>query len=204
MAQVRTLILMRHATAGHQGATRDHDRPLTAQGNREAAEAGRWIRASLPAVDAVLCSSATRTRQTLLATAIRAPVSYQDALYGGGIDDIVELLGRVPSAVETVLVIGHAPGIPAVAAELARTAAEAGENRGGAADGGAADGDPAGTDGEGDGGNEPMDAEPGFEPDLTALRRFPAAAIAVLRTAAEWPEIGSLGGDLATVRLPTG
>ena len=40
----RTLILMRHATAGHQGASTDHDRPLTPEGVREAADAGDWIR----------------------------------------------------------------------------------------------------------------------------------------------------------------
>ena len=70
----RTLILMRHATAGHQGASTDHGRPLTPEGVREAADAGDWIRHNLPPVDAVLCSTAVRTRQTLTATCGLSPV----------------------------------------------------------------------------------------------------------------------------------
>ena len=86
MAATRTLILMRHAAAA--GGARDEDRPLTAGGELAATEAGDWIRAALPAVDAVLCSIAARTRQTLAALAIDAPTEYLDELYNGGVDDI--------------------------------------------------------------------------------------------------------------------
>ncbi len=119
----RTLILMRHATAGHQGASTDHDRPLTPEGVREAADAGDWIRHNLPPVDAVLCSTAVRTRQTVTATRIDAPATFADELYGGGIDDILEQIAQLPDAAGTVLVVGHAPGIPATAAELVTIAA---------------------------------------------------------------------------------
>ena len=201
MADRRTLILMRHATAGHQGATRDHDRPLTEHGRREAAAAGRWILASLPAVDAVLCSTATRTRQTLAASGIPAPVSYQERLYGGGIDDIVELLHQLPSTADTVLVIGHAPGIPAAAAALvdvATSARSAGrdhpETDGAETD----DADDANTDDQ----DSAAAAGPLLHPEHAALRRFSAGALAVLSTEAQWPEIADQGADLVTVRLP--
>ena len=69
MANTRTLILLRHAAAGN--APRDHDRPLTDAGNRDAAAAGDWIRDNVGSVDAVLCSTAVRTRQTLAATMAR-------------------------------------------------------------------------------------------------------------------------------------
>jgi len=116
MAASRTLILMRHAAAA--GAARDEDRPLTAGGEAAAAEAGEWIREALPPVDAVLCSVAVRTRQTLAALAIDAPTEYLEELYNGGVEDINEQIGKVQDAVRTVLVVGHAPGIPATAYQL--------------------------------------------------------------------------------------
>ncbi len=182
MADRRTLILMRHATAGHQGATRDHDRPLTERGRLEATDAGRWLHASLPAVDAVLCSTATRTRQTLAAAGIQAPVDYRDELYGGGVNDIFELLAGVPSSAGTVLVIGHAPGIPATAATLAESARH------------------TGTEND----TEASGSDPGSASDTgeEALRRFPAATVAVLSVAAPWSDIADAGADLVTVRLP--
>jgi phosphohistidine phosphatase len=117
MAATRTLILMRHAAAA--GGARDEDRPLTQGGELAAAEAGEWIRDVLPVVDAVLCSAAVRTRQTLAAMALDAPTEFLDELYNGGVDDIVEQIRKVPDAVHTVLVLGHAPGIPATAHQLA-------------------------------------------------------------------------------------
>ena len=194
MSDHRTLILMRHATAGHQGATRDLDRPLTDLGRREARDAGRWIHTSQPAVDAVLCSTATRTRQTLAATGITAPVSYQDCLYGGGIDDILELLSRLPATTGTVLVIGHAPGIPAAAATLADLATQAA--RDGAVDGFDPDDPDTGSPADRDNVGSPVGAE------RDALRRFAAGAVAVLSTNRDWSEILDLGAELVTVRLP--
>ena len=120
MSPTRTLILMRHATAA--GAYRDEERPLTGDGVRDANAVGMWIQESLPQVDAVLCSIAVRTRETLAATAVSAPTTYVDELYGAGIDDILAAIEQVPDTVQTLLVVGHAPGIPATAAELATIA----------------------------------------------------------------------------------
>ena len=183
MSGSRTLILMRHATAGHQGATTDHDRPLTAEGVREAADAGDWIRHNLPPVEAVLCSTAVRTRQTVTATRVDAPATFADELYGGGIDDLLEQIGAVPDAAVTVLVVGHAPGIPATAAELVTIAALA------RADNAVSEAnDPAAA------------ADPEPEPD--GLRHFSAGALAVLTTAGSWSELTEHGADLAAVRHP--
>jgi phosphohistidine phosphatase len=179
----RTLILMRHATAGHQGASTDHDRPLTAEGVREAAGAGDWIRQELPPVDAVLSSTAVRTRQTVTATRIDAPATFAEQLYGGGIDDILEQIARLPDTAGTVLVVGHAPGIPATAAELVTIAALArAGNPATEAD------DPAAA----------TDAEPGID----GLRHFSAGALAVLTTGVPWGELADHGADLTTVRHP--
>ena len=123
MAAPRTLILMRHASAGHPGAHSDHERPLTPAGRGDAAAAGAWLRSTMPPVDAVLCSTAVRTRQTLAAAGIDAPATFADELYGGGNGDILDQLAALPDAARTVLVIGHAPAIPSTAFELAALAA---------------------------------------------------------------------------------
>ena len=71
----RTLLLLRHAKSDYPAGVADHERPLAPRGKREAALAGDWLRANVPAVDAVLCSTATRTRETLARTRIDAPVT---------------------------------------------------------------------------------------------------------------------------------
>jgi phosphohistidine phosphatase len=109
----RTLLLLRHAKSDYPAGVPDHERPLAARGIREAPLAGDWIRAHAPAVDAVLCSTATRTRQTLEHTGIDAPVDYVDRLYdavpGTVIDVINGVSSRFDTEVETLLVVGHEP-----------------------------------------------------------------------------------------------
>ncbi|WKG01976.1 histidine phosphatase family protein [Mycolicibacterium sp. HK-90] len=128
----RTLLLMRHAKSDYPDGVADHERPLAARGIREAALAGDWIRANYSPVDAVLCSTATRTRQTLERTGIEAPVQYAERIYdarpGTVIDEINGVSSHFAADPSTVLLIGHEPAMSAVALGLAdgsnRTAAE--------------------------------------------------------------------------------
>lgn len=116
---MRTLVLMRHAKSDYPDGVGDHERPLSARGVREAALAGDWLRANSAGIDAVLCSSATRTRQTLGRTGVDAPVSYLDRLYGAGPATMIDEINRVDDAVTTLLVIGHEPTVSHVALGLA-------------------------------------------------------------------------------------
>lgn len=115
----RTLLLMRHAKSDYPPGVADHDRPLAPRGIREAGLAGDWLRANVPAIDAVLCSTATRTRQTLANTRIGAPVRYSDRLYGATPGTMIEEINTVGEEVETLLVVGHEPTMSAVALGLA-------------------------------------------------------------------------------------
>lgn len=119
----RTLLLLRHAKSDYPEGVGDHERPLAPRGLREAALAGDWLRAHAPAVDAVLCSTATRTRQTLERTAIDAPVYYADRIYdatpGMVIDEINAAPPRFTGEVSTLLVIGHEPVMSQLALGLA-------------------------------------------------------------------------------------
>jgi len=119
----RTLLLLRHAKSDYPPGVPDHNRPLAPRGIREAALAGDWLRAHAPAVDAVLCSTATRTRETLERTRIDAPVEFVDLLYestpGTVIDEINRVASRFDGDVSTLLVIGHEPTMSALSLGLA-------------------------------------------------------------------------------------
>ncbi|MGU3435666.1 SixA phosphatase family protein [Actinomycetes bacterium M1A6_2h] len=115
----RTLILMRHGKSGYPDGVDDHDRPLAARGQYQAGLAGEWIRANVGNVDAAICSTALRTRETLAATEIDAPVRYENAVYGGSPEDILGEITLTDSSVRSLLVVGHAPGTPWTALELA-------------------------------------------------------------------------------------
>ena len=120
----RTLVLLRHAKSAYPDGVDDHDRPLAPRGEREAGLAGDWLRGGSvePPVQAVLCSTATRTRQTLARTGIDAPVHFVDRLYGAMPGAVI---GEINAAAEvfdfdvrTLLVIGHEPAMSSVALAL--------------------------------------------------------------------------------------
>ncbi len=123
MPTVRTLVLMRHAKSAYPGGVSDHDRPLAARGQREAGLAGQWLRAQVPVVDEVLCSSAARTLQTVSASGIDAPIRVAADIYDAIPDAILGQIRETADPVHTLLVVGHAPGVPGLAMELAGTGA---------------------------------------------------------------------------------
>lgn len=115
----RTLLLMRHAKSDYPEGVADHDRPLAPRGIREAGLAGDWLRASAPAVDAVLCSTATRARQTLANTGIDAPARFSERLYGATPGSMITEINATGDDVATLLVIGHEPTMSGLALVLA-------------------------------------------------------------------------------------
>jgi phosphohistidine phosphatase len=117
--QKRTLVLLRHAKSAYPDGVADHDRPLAPRGRREAGLAGDWLRTNLPAIDAVLCSAATRTRETLAHTAIDAPVRYVDRLYGAAPGTVIDEITGVGDDVAALLLIAHEPAMSAAALGLA-------------------------------------------------------------------------------------
>lgn len=115
----RTLILLRHAKSDYPPGAADHERPLASRGIREAGLAGDWLRAHAPAVDAVLCSTATRTRETYARTALTAPVRYVDDLYDATPGTVIATINTVADDIDTLLAIGHEPAMSSVALGLA-------------------------------------------------------------------------------------
>jgi len=111
------LILWRHADAreARYGMT-DHDRPLTAKGERQAAKMARWLNLHLPDTARVLVSPTLRTVQTAQGLERRKRVI--DALKPE--DTVEDLLhaARWPDAKEAVVVVGHQPTLGLTAAYL--------------------------------------------------------------------------------------
>ncbi len=116
-----TLILMRHAKSDHPGGVADHERGLTPRGREGAAKIGRWLAAEGHAPDAVLCSTAARTRATWdeVRAAAGWAVEARDMrrLYGAAPSMIRESVAEAAEA--CVMVIAHNPGIGQAATALA-------------------------------------------------------------------------------------
>jgi phosphohistidine phosphatase len=117
------LILLRHAEASESfPGGRDIDRKLTSLGERQAREVGNFLRDQSVEVDAVICSSALRARQTLDLLALPVEpsrVEVSEDYYNAGVDTLLDALRALPKDCTVALLVGHAPGVPGVAFELA-------------------------------------------------------------------------------------
>lgn len=116
---MRRLLLMRHGKAASPHGVEDFERPLADAGRLEAAAAGAWIAEHVGPVDAVLCSPARRTRETLAATGVHAPATFPDEIYEAWTGDLLDVVRSVDAGAGTVLLVGHSPGTPSLAARLA-------------------------------------------------------------------------------------
>ncbi len=123
MTTRRTLILLRHAQASDSlPGGRDIDRKLTALGEQQARDVGNFLRDQGIEVDAVLCSSAVRARQTLDQLALSVDptrVEVSENYYNAGVDTLLDALRALPADCAVALLVGHAPGVPGVIFELA-------------------------------------------------------------------------------------
>jgi phosphohistidine phosphatase len=118
----RTLVLMRHAKSDYPPGVIDRERPLAPRGIREAGLAGEWLRSRVPPIDAVLCSTAARTRETLSRAGLDAPVTFAERLYDAVPGTVIDEINDVDDGVATLLVVGHEPAMSSVALGLAGAA----------------------------------------------------------------------------------
>lgn len=116
---MKQLILVRHAKSDWGGGLPDHARPLNARGKRAGAAIGDWLRDKGYLPDAVLCSTAARTRETLSRLRIEAPTRFDDALYHASPDSLLATLRGAKG--DSLLVLGHNPGIGLLATGLVET-----------------------------------------------------------------------------------
>lgn len=117
------LHLLRHAKSSYPEGVDDSERPLTRRGREAAHRVGDSLPAALSRVDLVLCSTALRTRETaalVLAGLAPSPrILFEDALYLAGRAALIRRLRLIDESSNSVIVIGHNPGLHEVALTLA-------------------------------------------------------------------------------------
>lgn len=120
-ASQRRITIVRHAKAApDDGALGDHARPLNARGREDALALGAWLKESHALPQVILCSTATRTRETLAALKLDLPVVLTDKLYLASVGEMIALLQEEDDANQHVMLIGHNPGMHALVVSLAR------------------------------------------------------------------------------------
>jgi phosphohistidine phosphatase len=119
---MRRLILFRHAKAEPRAAGEDDfDRPLSPRGREDAALIGKALAAEGLVPDQALISPARRTAETWICARdpfprIRAELNRN--LYNAAPEDIRAAIEAVADRCDTLIVIGHNPGIHELAVEL--------------------------------------------------------------------------------------
>ncbi|WP_371672947.1 histidine phosphatase family protein [Streptomyces sp. NBC_00289] len=120
---LRRLVVLRHAKSAWPEGVADHERPLAPRGRRDAPAVGRALAEADCLPDLALCSTAVRARQTWdLAAAQWAtppPVRHDARLYAADVAELTEVLHGVAAQVETLLLVGHNPGLEELVLELA-------------------------------------------------------------------------------------
>jgi phosphohistidine phosphatase len=128
---MKRLYLLRHAKSSWKDTSLpDHDRPLAARGRRAAKTIARHLHERGVEPELVLCSSARRARETLerIEPALGTPaVHVEDDLYAASAPALLERLRSVPDHVESVMLIGHNPGLQDLALDVARPSPTADE-----------------------------------------------------------------------------
>lgn len=119
------LFVLRHAKSSWTNSfLADHDRPLAARGERAAAALADHVAMIDPPPSLVLCSTARRAQDTLEPLRARLPESteirLEDDLYGAAGTELLDRLRTVSDDVESVMVVGHNPGLEELVRGLGR------------------------------------------------------------------------------------
>ena len=121
---MRTVYLLRHGKSSwSEAALSDIDRPLAPRGERASRRIARYMRRQKIRPALVLCSPSLRTRQTL--EGIRPSLGKSCAvelvpeLYAATERELLERLRSIPNTIDSVLIIGHNPGLQRLGLVLA-------------------------------------------------------------------------------------
>jgi phosphohistidine phosphatase len=114
------LYLLRHAKSSWDDPSlADRERPLAPRGQRAADMMGEHLRASGIAPAMVLCSPATRARQTFEGLGVDWDAVVEPGLYGASEGDLLDRLRKLAVELESALLIGHNPALEELTLMLA-------------------------------------------------------------------------------------
>ncbi|MBP6011247.1 MAG: histidine phosphatase family protein [Alphaproteobacteria bacterium] len=117
---MKTVYILRHAKSDWaEAGLKDHERPLNDRGREAAPKMGAYLKAKRYKPSLVLCSTARRTVETCdlikLSLGAGVTVTFEEALYLAEVRQLVERLRRLDDDIETVMIIGHNPGLEQLA-----------------------------------------------------------------------------------------
>ena len=123
---MKRLALLRHAKSSRDEPSRDDfDRPLNERGWKAARRIGREIKNRRIGFDLCLASPAARVRETLDGLAegfgdLPFPVRFEPHLYMASSADLLDVVRTVEDDRQSLLLVGHNPGLQRFAVELTR------------------------------------------------------------------------------------
>ena len=120
---MKNLLVLRHAKSSwNDPALDDHERPLNKRGRRDGPRMGKLVREYGLIPDIVIASDAVRAQLTAETVADAAryagEILLDRRLYMAGPADIVSLLRTVRENAETVMIVGHNPGLEELIEQL--------------------------------------------------------------------------------------
>ncbi len=121
---MKRIILMRHAKSSWANLGQaDHDRPLNGRGQKSTTKLGHWLNDNRYIPGQVMSSTATRCVETWAGLeqvlGLGITPQYDRKLYHAHVGNMLEKLKAATD--DTVLMLGHNPGIAAFAEELLKT-----------------------------------------------------------------------------------
>jgi phosphohistidine phosphatase len=117
--------LIRHAkSTWDKVGVQDHDRPLDARGESDAIAVGEFLAGQGIHPDLILTSDALRAYATaeLIAKQLSVPeekIVKEVGVYDAGVEDLLAILQKLPIKYNTVILVGHNPGLTWLANYLA-------------------------------------------------------------------------------------
>lgn len=113
---MKTLLILRHAEAGWDSADLpDFERPLNERGLAEAPFVGNLMRERNVRAGLILSSPARRARETATlvkkAAGFAAEIRRDERIYEASPISLLYLLAETPDEFESVLLVGHNPGL---------------------------------------------------------------------------------------------
>jgi len=121
---MRRLYLLRHAKSSWADpGLADFERPLNRRGQEAAPKMGYYLRERGLLPELVLCSAARRAQETwdLVARELgrEIPIKIQRSLYLATPSRLLAAIRRQPPEIETLMLVGHNPGMENLSARLA-------------------------------------------------------------------------------------
>ena len=123
---MRRLILMRHGKAEFAGLTGgDRERPLAGRGRLEVLMTANWLKSVGFTPTLALVSRSDRTVETWTcagAVFSQTRMESRDELYLASVETLLDVLDTAPGAEDTIMLVGHNPGLQELGLRLAADA----------------------------------------------------------------------------------